>query len=151
MASGSFFNQLGRQFMQAVLRSPLHGMLSGGVVLITVTGRKSGKKYTTPVNYLRQGDVLRIVSLRNRTWWRNLRGGSRATLRLKGKDVEGWGIVVEDNEGVAAGLAEHLEQAPRYAKYFGVSLDGNGQPNGEDVAEAAKTRVVVKVELGASQ
>lgn len=123
MERQSFFNQVGNQFMKIILRSPLHGLLSGGIVLITVTGRKSGKAYTTPVNYLRQGDVLRIVSLRNRTWWRNLRGGSLVSLRLLGQDVKGWGTVIEDNQGVTAGLSAHLQQVPHYAKYFGVTLD----------------------------
>ena len=33
--------------MKFVLRSPLHGMVSKTVLLITFTGRKSGKTYTT--------------------------------------------------------------------------------------------------------
>lgn len=126
-ALARLFNPLGVHFMKVILRSPFHGWLSGDVVLITVTGRKSGRKYTTPVNYLRQGDVLRIVSWRNRTWWRNLRGGSPVTLRLQGQDVKGWGTVVEDDPGVAAGLSAHLRQAPHYARYYGVALDANAE------------------------
>jgi deazaflavin-dependent oxidoreductase (nitroreductase family) len=143
----SFFNQVGVQFMKVVLRSPLHGLLSGSIVLITFTGQKSGKAYTTPVNYLRQGDVLSIVSLRNRTWWRNLRGGSPVTLRLQGQDMKGWGTVTEDDQGVAAGLSARLQQVPHYAKYFGVTLDLNGRPRSEDITLAAQTRVVVQVKL----
>ena len=55
-------------------------MFSKSILLITVTGRKSGKKYTTPVNYLRRGDELTIISLHTRTWWRNLRGGREVTI-----------------------------------------------------------------------
>ena len=67
-------------------------------MLITFTGRVSGKSYTTPVNYLLIGDVLYVVSMRGRTWWRNLRGGGSVTLRLNGEKVHGWGEVVEDDE-----------------------------------------------------
>ena len=44
----SFFrgNMTGNDFITWVLRSPFHGMLSNGMMLITVTGRKTGKKYT---------------------------------------------------------------------------------------------------------
>lgn len=140
--------QVGNQFMQVILRSPLHGLLSGSTVLITVTGRKSGKAYTTPVNYARQGDVLRITSRRDRAWWRNLRGGGPVTLRLQGQDVKGWGTVAEDDQSVAIGLLTYLQQAPQHARYFGVELDPNGQPRVEDVARAARTRVVVQVKLG---
>jgi hypothetical protein len=41
----------GNDFMSWFLRSPLHGLLSNGMMLLTVTGRKTGKKYTTPVGY----------------------------------------------------------------------------------------------------
>ena len=37
--------------MKFILRSPLHGMVSKYLTLITFTGRKSGKNYTTPVSY----------------------------------------------------------------------------------------------------
>ncbi len=88
----------GNSFVKLMLRSPLHGMIDNGVMLITVTGRKSGKPITTPVNYLPLGDSLAIVSLRERTWWRNLRrrtspseDGAAVTVRLKGKDAPGRG------------------------------------------------------------
>ena len=42
-----FFMRLGNLFVASMLRSPLHGLLSGSVMLITVTGRKSGRRYTT--------------------------------------------------------------------------------------------------------
>jgi len=38
-------------------------------VLLTYTGRKSGKAYTTPVNYLRDGDTLLVVSSCEHAWW----------------------------------------------------------------------------------
>jgi hypothetical protein len=142
-----FFNQVGAQFMKVVLRSPLHGLFSSSIVLIIVKGRKSDKTYTIPVNYLHQGDVLTIVSLRNRSWWRNLRGGSPVTLHLQGQDMEGWGTVIEDDHGVAEGLKARMQQAPQYAKYFGVTLDSTGQPRSEDITLAAQTRVVIQVKI----
>lgn len=62
----------GNDFMAWVLRSPLHGILSKGMMLITVTGRKTGKKYTLPVEYFEADGFLWIVTSRDRTWWRNL-------------------------------------------------------------------------------
>jgi len=37
--------------MRALLRSPLHGLLSGMLMLLSYTGRKSGKVYTIPIGY----------------------------------------------------------------------------------------------------
>jgi len=39
-----------------ILHSPLHSMMSKATMLITFTGRKSGKQYTTPVSYSQEGD-----------------------------------------------------------------------------------------------
>ncbi len=77
----------GNDFMAWVLRSPFHGMLSNGMMLITVTGRKTGRKYTTPVGYYRAGEYLWVITSRERTWWKNLRGGAQVGLLLKRKPV----------------------------------------------------------------
>lgn len=140
--------QIGNPFMKAILRSPLHGLVSKSTLLITVKGRKSGKLYTTPVNYLREGDAVTVVSARNRTWWRNLRGGAQVTLRMRGQDVKGQGHVVEDTQGVTEGLMDLLAKVPAYARYYKVTRDANGQLNAEDVARAAETRVIVRIDLG---
>ena len=44
--------------MKFVLRSPLHGVVSKKIMLLTFTGRKSGKRYTIPVSYTQKGDAL---------------------------------------------------------------------------------------------
>lgn len=130
-----------------LLRTPLHGLMSESVMLITFTGRKSGKTYTTPVNYSQDGDVLTIVSFRRRTWWRNLRDGAPISVRLRGQDLAATGHVIEDDAGVTEALVAYLQRMPRYARYFQVALDPDGQPNPEDVARAARDRVMVRVTL----
>ena len=45
----------------AILRSPLHAAMSNSTMLLTFSGRKSGRTYTTPVNYVRDGDELLVV------------------------------------------------------------------------------------------
>ena len=50
--------------MRFILRSPLHVIFSSGIMLITFTGRKSGRKFTTPVRYLQDGDTVTVSSRR---------------------------------------------------------------------------------------
>ncbi|MFL7868219.1 MAG: nitroreductase/quinone reductase family protein, partial [Anaerolineales bacterium] len=69
----------GNDFVKFFLRTPLY-VFMGDTMLITVTGRKTGKKYTTPVGFYRDGDSLWIISSRDRTWWRNLQGGAQVEL-----------------------------------------------------------------------
>ncbi|MCB0183370.1 MAG: nitroreductase family deazaflavin-dependent oxidoreductase, partial [Caldilineaceae bacterium] len=79
---------IGNPMLKWLLRSPWHAAASNEVLLITVTGRKTGKRYTTPVNYVRDGDVLSVLSHAHRTWWRNLRGGAPVTIVLQGKTIK---------------------------------------------------------------
>ncbi len=134
---------IGNTLMEAMLRSPLHSLLDGSMLLITVTGKSSGKKYTLPVNYVRKGDRLILTSMRNRTWWRNLRDGAEARILLKGKEVRARATVIETEQEVTTGLDAYLRLVPQYARYFGVQFDANKQPVSADVARAAKERVII--------
>ena len=132
--------------MQFILRSPLHGMVSKTILLITFTGRKSGKIYTTPVDYSQDGDQVFIFTHAN--WWKNLRSGAPVTLRLRGREFQGLAEpVAEDKQAVAAGLSAHLRKVPFDAKFYGVTFDDQGNPNPEQVAQAAQTAVMVRVRL----
>jgi len=136
----------GNDFMAWVLRSPLHGMLSNGMMLITITGRKTGKKYTTPVGYYREGDYLWIITSRERTWWKNLRGGAEVGLLLKRKPVTARAEPVLDEKAVEQRMFEYLHHVPMAAKQMGVRME-DGKPNAEDIARTAKDRLFVRLQL----
>ncbi|HSQ25896.1 MAG TPA: hypothetical protein VLM80_02115 [Anaerolineales bacterium] len=63
------------------------------MMIISFRGRKSGKAYSTPVNYFlapgEQGEYLVTFGKPERVWWRNLRDGAQITLCLKGNTVRG--------------------------------------------------------------
>ena len=89
--------------VSAILRSPLHPLMSGAYVIVTFTGRRSGAMYSTAVQYRREGDTLAFVTRRSRLWWRNLQGGAPVTLWLEGRSVAAAAEVLTDpDEAVAA-------------------------------------------------
>lgn len=134
-------------FVRFLLRSPLHGVMSGSTMLVTYTGRKSGRQYTLPVGYLRQDDTLTTISSRSRIWWRNLRDGSKIELFLKGKHLEAAGEVIEDPGMVAQGLRDYLLQAPQFGRFFNIALDEEGKPNKHDLEREAEQLVLIKMHL----
>jgi deazaflavin-dependent oxidoreductase (nitroreductase family) len=81
--------------MKVIINSPFHSLLGESFAVITFEGRKSGKHYSTPVNVARVDGEWTIVSMRERTWWRNLRGGRKAQLRVAGQRLQVRGKVVE--------------------------------------------------------
>jgi deazaflavin-dependent oxidoreductase (nitroreductase family) len=132
--------------MRFVLRSPAHGMVSKSILLITFTGRKSGKTYTTPVSYSQSDDQVYVFT--HAAWWKNLRSGRPVTLRLRGREFQGLAEpVAEDKQAVAAGLMEHLRKVPSDARYYGVTFDDRSRPRAEEVAKAAQSVVMISIRL----
>jgi len=133
--------------MQGLLRSPLHFFTSKNMMLMTYTGRKSGKSYTTPMSYLTIGETLYTISSRERVWWRNLRGGAPVTLRLQGKDVNARSESIEDRNELTRELSLYLKTAPQLARYMRVQINAEGLPDSEGIARLARENVIVRTTL----
>ena len=136
----------GNDFMSWVLRSPFHGMLSDGMMIITVTGRKTGKKFTFPVGYYRENGDLWVITSRDRTWWKNLQGGANVDLLLKRKPVTAFAETDLDEKSVEARMIEYLRHVPQAAKPLGIHIE-NGEANAGDVMRTAKDRLFVKIQV----
>ena len=136
----------GNFFMSWLLRSPLHSMLSKGMMLITVTGRKSGKKYTTPVGYYESEGYLWTVTSHDRTWWKNLQGGAEVMLHLRGRDIRAFADLVLEAESIKLRMMEFLIRVPQAARSFGIRMDDK-TPNAEDVAHISKDRLFVRTKI----
>jgi deazaflavin-dependent oxidoreductase (nitroreductase family) len=91
-----------------LLRSPLHRLMSGSTVLITVTGRKTGRPYTLPISYHQSGHTLTLLTRRGKTWWRNLQGGAPVRLWLRGQEVSASAEVVELSAAARLAAVEQL-------------------------------------------
>jgi hypothetical protein len=82
---------------------PLLGnVVRRNLVVISYVGRRSGKTFTIPVNYRRDGDEVIIgVGLPDaKNWWRNFLGsGGPITLRLNGTDRNGHAVATRDGQG----------------------------------------------------
>ncbi len=134
----------GNDFMSWVLRSPFHGILSRSMMLITVTGCKTGRQYTTPVEYFRKADNLWVLTSRDRTWWRNLKAGAEVLLLVGHKPVTAFAELELDEKAVEASLLEYLQHQPRVAKPLGIRME-HGNANTADLVHTAKDRLFVKI------
>lgn len=134
--------------MRALLRSPLHGLVSDMLLLITFTGRTSDRAYTTPVGYEQLDGRLYVTSQTNRVWWKNLRGGADVTVRLRGEVREAHAEVVEDNEAVADYVLGFLDRHGQdSASRLALSFAGDEVPDRETLAAGLDETVVVEIEL----
>jgi deazaflavin-dependent oxidoreductase (nitroreductase family) len=132
--------------MKFVLRSPVHGMVSKTILLITFTGRKSGNTFTTPVSYSQHNDQVYIFT--HAEWWKNLRYCPTVSLCIQGREFQGLAEpVAEDKQAIADRLSEHLQKVPSDARYYGVTFDDHGNPSPEEVKKAVQTVVMIRVQL----
>ena len=133
----------GNDFVVFALKSPLH-VFMGDTMLLTVTGRKTGRKISVPVNYYQDGDSLWVLSTRERTWWRNLAHGGEVGVRLHGHDFNATGEVILEEQAVSARLVQYVKRLPLSARALGVRME-NGEPNCDDIARVAKERLFVRI------
>ncbi|MDQ2588640.1 nitroreductase/quinone reductase family protein [Saccharothrix yanglingensis] len=87
----------------ALWSSPRWGrVVSRYLTVVTYTGRRSGRTFSTPVGYRRKGDdvTIRVVLPEAKTWWRNFTGaGGALSLRLGGVDRSGHAVARRDGKG----------------------------------------------------
>jgi hypothetical protein len=133
----------GNAFMKAILLSPLHAMMGDELAVIAVTGRKTGRRISTPVNVSPWDGEYLVLSTRTRTWWRNLQAGRQGELHYRGKDFLVLARVLDRASGVLPVLKTYFEAHPGREKYFGIRTDPGGRCLEEDLRKAAEERVVV--------
>ena len=132
--------------MKFVLRSPLHGIVSDKIMLLTFTGRKSSKSYTIPVSYTQKDNTLAIFT--NHVWWRNLVDNAPVTLCLRGHLRKATVYLnTDDVEQIAPVLIIHLRDKPTDAPIHNVTYDDTGEPVAAEVRRAAGNVRMVEFKL----
>jgi len=71
--------------MRVLLRLPFATPLGSRLMLVSFTGRKTGKAYHQPVSYVQQGNIL--LTPGGGKWKWNLQDGQPVHIRLRGYDV----------------------------------------------------------------
>lgn len=133
--------------VRLLLKSPLHGLMSGNLMLINYTGRSSGKKYSTPVRYARSGDVIRCFTAQEVQWWRNVKANPELTLVVSGVSKKYKAHFPERNpEQIQQLLVEFLAIFPQDATYQDIRLNPDGSLNEEDLVAASHRAIAVVFE-----
>ncbi len=146
MSQAASVPPLVNQTMKFLLHSPMHGLVSKTVLLITFTGRKSGKTYSTPVSYSQDGHQVTIFT--HASWWKNLKPGVPVILRIQGQDRQGLPeVIAVGKSAIADGLTAHLRKVPSDARWYGITFDDHGSPLAETVEKAAQTVVMIRFQL----
>ncbi len=134
-----------------LLRSPLHGLLSWGLMLITVTGRRTGRRYTIPVGYQPYGESLTVLvsKARRKSWWRNYLEPAPVELQLRGQTVEGWAQVVPgSSDEFRRAMDSIFRRLPFMGRQFGIAYDRKTGLTDAQCQSVAENGAMVKVVIG---
>jgi hypothetical protein len=111
--------------MRAVLGLPFATPLSGRLMLVFLTGRKTGKSYRQPVSYVRDGAAL--LSPGGGNWKLNLAGGRPERIRLRGKDVLARPEIVSDAEEIERLLGVMTAANPMAGRFVAIPKGPDGR------------------------
>src|SRR6266700_6852607 len=120
--------------MRAALSLPFATPLSANLMLISYTGRKTGKAYRQPVSYARDGETL--LTPGGGRWTLNLGDGRPVRIRLRGRDVAARPELVTDAAELERLLGVITEKNPRAARFIPIPRrpDGRLDPDTLDTA-----------------
>jgi F420H(2)-dependent quinone reductase len=127
--------------MRWLLVSPSRSRRVGRhVLLLHLTGRRSGRRFVLPVGYRETGDG-RLLLLTNSRWRANLRGGdTNVTVTILGRDRPARARLVEDPDTVAAVYRELIEQTgyANAGRRMGIRINVPRMPTLAELADAAR-------------
>lgn len=113
--------------MRRVLALPVATPLADRLMLLYLTGRKTGRSYRQPVSYVRHGDVLLTPGGGN--WKLNLVPGRAERIRLRGRDVLARPEVISDLDEIEQLLAIIIAANPTAGRFVGAGTGPDGRPD----------------------
>jgi deazaflavin-dependent oxidoreductase (nitroreductase family) len=123
-------------FMAFLLRRDWMGPASDMLMVITTTGRKSGKRHSIPIGYIRDGDDIVVLSSKNPSnWFRNVLANGTATLEIKKEKFEVRGELITDETERQRIFAIHKLNTKYFKANFKVELDSPESVLQEALAE----------------
>jgi hypothetical protein len=131
--------------MKWALTAPgLQGMIGQGVALLSFTGRRTGKHYTIPVSYHREGDIVTVITKRQRNWWHNFETPLEVELRLAGRTFAGKAEARSSDDDTLEFMTSYLEKRPIDAKAYGLKKD---EITREKISRILPHIVVIRIEV----
>jgi hypothetical protein len=143
-----FFDRL-NPLIVGILRSRLHWLLSPGLMAVTVTGRRTGRRYTIPVGYCQLDDAIVVMTseARKRNWWRNYLEPRPIELVLRGREVRGTAEVLRaTSEEFRQRANQNFRRAAFIPRIFGIEYDARTGLRDEQVKQLADYAAIVRIE-----
>jgi hypothetical protein len=132
--------------LKLMLNSPLHGQMSRRLMVLSFTGHKSGRRYSTPVGYVRQGSDIFVFT--HSLWRNNFLQPAPVTMRIQGEDLNGTATLVRDPARIK-GMIQALtiangEEMARRMGFWVENLEASGL---EEMLQATRGTYFIEIKL----
>ncbi|MVU83729.1 DUF385 domain-containing protein [Nocardia sp. ET3-3] len=129
--------------MRGLLKVPfLAPQIGKSLCVLHIIGRKSGKQYDVPVAYTRhEGDIL--IGTAKRPWVSNIRKGTPLAVSFGGPKRTADAEVLTDAESVVRLSEVIARDNKQWAKFNGIGLDAQGNPNKADAYQSWQQGCVI--------
>jgi hypothetical protein len=111
--------------MRRLLGVPFPTPLGSRLMLVYLTGRRTGRHYRQPVSYVRHEDTLLTPGGGN--WKLNLEEGQPVHIRLRGRDITARPELVSDLDQIETLLGVLVAKNPRSAAFIRIPRSPSGQ------------------------
>jgi len=133
--------------LRSLLRTPVMGAARNQLMVVSFTGRKTGRRYSIPVSAHRIDNAL--YALTPAPWKRNFRNGATADVLLDGKSATMAGELIED-PSVVADLYRRCAESygvKTAQRLMGLKFRDDRIPTLEEFREAAERDGLAAVRL----
>jgi deazaflavin-dependent oxidoreductase (nitroreductase family) len=138
------FAKFAMQAQVFLLRRGWMGKMGESVLVITTTGRKSGRPFSTPIGFVRDGQhyvALTRGGGERSNWYLNLRANPKATLEIQGHRIPVRVEFIEVEAERQHAIRLYKEQR---AEILGMASGAGRNATPQQIEEAFLTRLFVR-------
>ncbi len=135
---GRQFGILANKGVAAAYEAGAYRFMSNQVMLITTTGRKTSRLFTTPLGYVEGSQYVYAVTRGGdqiSNWFKNVEKNPRVKLQIGERVLTATGEVLQDPDQIKQVLRLFLQHRPNYQRFLGV---------GANASDAELDKVVLK-------
>lgn len=135
---------------KTILKSPLHGLLSGDLAVISFPDHRTGKLLSFSVEYQKEKRFIRIICSRKENCWQKFIFGSPVEILIRGVTYRGWAEIIEDPGEILKEWKVLFRHKPEIARTYGIEESDKGEFEFTMLPEALKNHAILRIDVSSS-
>jgi len=146
----SIFDNFKNPLEKIILKSPLHGLLSDDLAVVSFPDPRTGKHLSFSVEYQKEKRFIRIICSRLETCWNKFIFGSPVEILIHGVSYHGWAELIEDPEEILKEWKAIFRHKPKIAEDFGIEGSDSEDFDFAGLPENLKNYSILRIDVSLS-